>query len=385
MKVAYIVGVAPAGTRAFTADEVDALAGAADVERFAVMATDSITDWTSPGGRIAPRAWLPLAKVLISSPRGISKPFYELLRSSHSARDVLVAMRAALSAAYFSQRATPDVIHAQFAGPAAATAFIWGRLRNVPFTVRAHAYDIYAGYGWVGRVLRDSSTVMTISQDGQRHVWEAYGCQSTVIRVGIPGSTIGQREAPAPHQPFRFVSVGALTDKKGHDLAIGAVRRLAGMGIPVSLDIYGSGPLLPQLRRLAESAPVKLRGMLPTKDLRARYQDYDALLMTSRVTADRDREGIPVVIMEAMAASLPVATTAVGGMAELVIDGVTGTVLPHDPEPMTIALRQFLDRYPEAVERTVAARQAVLDSYDLAGSVAQMLEVWKRVTVARAK
>jgi glycosyltransferase involved in cell wall biosynthesis len=125
--------------------------------------------------------------------------------------------------------------------------------------------------------------------------------------------------------------------------------------------------------------------MLPTKDLRARYQDYDALLMTSRVTADRDREGIPVVIMEAMAASLPVATTAVGGMAELVIDGVTGTVLPHDPEAMTLALRQFLDRYPEAVERTVAARQAVMDSYDLAGSVAQMLEVWKRVTVARAK
>jgi colanic acid/amylovoran biosynthesis glycosyltransferase len=385
MKVAYIVGVAPAGAGAFTADELGALAEVTNVERLAVMATDSITDWTSPGGRIAPRAWLALAKVMISSPRAIAKPVYELLRSSHSARDVLVAVRAALAAAYFSQHVTPDVIHAQFAGPAAATAFIWSKLVRLPYTVRAHAYDIYAGYGWVGKALRGSDTVVAISQDGQRHLWEAYGCHSTVIRVGIPGSTIERRPAAAPHRPFRFLSVGALTEKKGHDIAIEAVRRLSAMGISVSLDIYGSGPLSGHLSRLAESAPVRLCGSLPTQDIRARYQHYDALLMTSRIAADRDRDGIPVVIMEAMAASLPVTVTAVGGISELVIDGVTGTVLPHDSESMSVALRQFIDMYPEALDRTGAARQAVMESYDLAGNVAQLLEVWKRVIVARAE
>jgi glycosyltransferase involved in cell wall biosynthesis len=283
-----------------------------------------------------------------------------------------------MAACYFARHVSADVVHAQFAGPAAATAYSWNALTGIPYTVRAHAYDIYAGYGWLKTVLSSSIGVIAISRDGQEQVERRFGRRSALVRVGIPADGIPARPRSDPQSPFRFLSVGALSEKKGHGLAIKAVQILLADGEQVSLDIYGAGPLRPALTRLIQSTPqIRLRGTLTTSEMRERYQHYDAFLMTPRVGVDNDREGIPVVIMEAMAARLPVACTVVGGMAELVRDGVTGTVLPSDPLAVAERLHRLTDDYPRALALTDDALSTVRSEHELKTNTNALLHLWE--------
>jgi glycosyltransferase involved in cell wall biosynthesis len=256
-------------------------------------------------------------------------------------------------------------------------------LAGIPYTVRAHAYDIYAPYGWAAVVLGSSSTVMAISEDGQRHISDVLGVKSEIVRVGVPIPEIPRRSAGPAGMPFRLLSVGALVPKKGHDAAIAAVRDLVASGTSVSLDIFGEGPERDRLSRLSQGAPVRLRGRLPTSDLRRQYQHYDALLMTSRIASDNDRDGIPVVIMEAMAAQLPVASTIVGGMRELVIDGETGIVLPDDPAGIARGLRRLISDYPRAFDRTRSAMALIERQFELSAVVTQLISTWEPLIHSR--
>ena len=177
---------------------------------------------------------------------------------------------------------------------------------------------------------------------------------------------------------LRLITTGSLIWRKGYEYALVAVRQLVDRGVPLRFDIIGSGPenqrLLYTIRDLALDEYVFLHGRLSPADVVARLQAADVFLLASL------SEGISNAVLEGMACGLPVVTTAVGGMAEAVDDGVEGFVVPsRDAAAMAEALSAlWLD--PELRRRMGAAgRMRVQRDFCLSDQADAFVDLFRSV------
>ncbi len=169
---------------------------------------------------------------------------------------------------------------------------------------------------------------------------------------------------------LRILSVARLVDKKGIGYALMAVARLRDEGFSCFYTIAGDGPLHEALqarvRELRLEAEVRFLGWQDAASVRALLQEADVLLAPSILADNGDEEGVPVVIMEAMAAGVPVVTTATGGIGELVADGKNGFIVP---EKDGVALAAMLKRVcRDALQTTAvvgAARRAIEQRHNI--------------------
>jgi glycosyltransferase involved in cell wall biosynthesis len=333
--------------------------------------------WTVPPAASSAGLWLAFVRQLTRRPARLMGSVIALLRPAvRRPRDALVALRATLSVCYLAERENPDLLHAQFGGPAAAGAFIWHRLADTPYTVRAHAYDIYRPYAWLGVVLRNSAGVLSISEHGAVCLERNWGIASRVIRVGVPTDAVPERgNHPAAHPP-RFVSVGALAPKKGHDILIEAVNRLKRSPDRVLLDIYGDGPLRDALLRQADPEVVRLVGAGSSSAVRDAYRTYDGFALACRIADDGDMDGIPVVLMEASLAGLPIVTTSVAGIPELIQHKQSGWAGEATVDDVIEGLVWTTRDYAAARMRAGLSRARVTSLHDLDERAADLCSVW---------
>lgn len=384
-RVAYVLGRAPQVSSTFTHDELAALDERAQVVRCGLVAESPGEGWhTAPGlGSFA--LWGAAFGWLIRRPFSFVSAMTALVVSSLAApRDMAVAVRAALAGAYLARRVDADVIHAQFAGPAAAGAYVWHRLTGVPYTIRAHAYDIHRPYRWAGRVMRSSAAVLAISKHGAAEIHRRWSLHAPVVRVGIDPASVQPRDGRPCSDPLRVISVGALEPKKGHETLMAAVREANLHQSTVTLDIYGDGSLRDRLAQLADPGSIELHGHLEPRSLRSRYREYDAFALAATTSSDGDMDGIPVVLMEASLAGLPVVTTNVGGIPELIEHGVTGWATDSNQEQIADALRAVTSDYPAARRRASLARERVLAQHDLRTAATQLASVWASLVLSEA-
>jgi glycosyltransferase involved in cell wall biosynthesis len=182
---------------------------------------------------------------------------------------------------------------------------------------------------------------------------------------GAPGPPSGGRPAPRPSVAFRPVRlgfVGRLTPEKGFLMAVAAfaeARRLAGAKAEIELHVYGDGPLLEVFRRgvaRRRLSGVHFYGWARPEDVPQILAGLDALLLTSR------EEGLPYVLLEAMAAGCPVVATAVGGIPEVIEDGRTGfLVAPGDVAAGAQAVLALAREPERAARMREAARRRATD------------------------
>jgi len=142
--------------------------------------------------------------------------------------------------------------------------------------------------------------------------------------------------APDPGSPLRLLSVARLVEKKGHDLVLRACAVLAGEGTPIELVIVGEGPERPELEKLCAELKsqhgamlhVQMMGGLPVEVVEGLLQDgsFHAAVLGCRVTAEGDRDGVPVALMEAQSYGVPVVSSALPGFEYEFTDGA-GAVL----------------------------------------------------------
>ena len=203
--------------------------------------------------------------------------------------------------------------------------------------------------------------------------------KAVVIRPGVDPSYF--RPRPNGHLqtgPLRVITTGTIMWRKGYEYALTAVRMLLDRGLPVRFDVIGDGPevqrLLYTVNDLRLADHVFWHGRLSPAEVRARLQAADVFLLSSL------SEGISNAVLEAMACGLPVVTTAAGGMAEAVTDGVEGFVVPgRDPESIAVALRE-LDRRPEQrISMGVAGRERVQRDFRLEGQVESFVRLFQEV------
>jgi glycosyltransferase involved in cell wall biosynthesis len=200
-----------------------------------------------------------------------------------------------------------------------------------------------------------------------------------VIHCGVDLSTL----------PFRadgreaglIVAVGRLDAIKGFDVLIDAMGELARQGRSVRCRIIGEGPLKPQMEaaiaRQGLGQMVQLVGALPQAEVRAALYGASIFALPSVVTVTGDRDGIPVSLMEAMAAGTPSVSTRVSGIPELIEHGTEGLLVPErDPAALAQALARLLDDPAFGQRVAIAARAKVEREFDAASEARKLLELF---------
>jgi glycosyltransferase involved in cell wall biosynthesis len=183
--------------------------------------------------------------------------------------------------------------------------------------------------------------VVTVSGFNERHLREVL---PTVPVIHVPNG-VALAEATGSTAGGPVLCVARLVAKKGIDTLLDAVALLAGDRPELHVEIAGDGELRDELEAravdLGIDGRVRFLGSVSSVEVQAAYARASMLVLPCRIDADGDRDGMPTVILEAMARALPVVSTDVIGISEMVVHGLTGMLVgPDDPE----ALARAIDR-----------------------------------------
>lgn len=245
----------------------------------------------------------------------------------------------------------PDHIHAHWATYPSTAAMIIARHIGRPFSFTAHAHDIYLDDQLMAEKLENAAFVSTISRFNRdylrRRYVEASNARIEIVHCGVPrGERLPRRESL--HREPLIVSVGRHDEVKGFPVLLRACRQLQDEGIAFRCEIVGSGPLEKQLRKQIDESGlnerVHLLGALPSQQVEQKLNEADLFVLASQRSRDGNMDGIPVALMEAMACGVPVVTTRVSGIPELVEDRVSGLLVPPtEAFALAQAIRQMLE------------------------------------------
>lgn len=214
------------------------------------------------------------------------------------------------------------------------------------------------------------------------------GCDPQKIVVHRMGVDTG-KFLSAPHQPaangqVQLLTIARLVEKKGVEYGIQAVASVLKRYPHLSYRIAGDGPLRSDLQRLIDrldtGEKVKLLGWKPHDEIVNLFREADILLAPSVTAADGDQEGIPVVLMEALAQGLPVLSTYHSGIPELVQDGESGFLVPERDVDALAERLEYLVRHPELwPEMGKAGRGYVERHYDINTLNDQLVRLYQRL------
>lgn len=261
-------------------------------------------------------------------------------------------------------------IHAHFGTNPAEVVMLVRALGGPSFSFTVHGPEEFdkPEFLHLGDKLRASAFVVAISSYGRsqlyRWVDQAHWSKVQVVHCGLEPAFHDVPSTPPPAAP-RLVCVGRLCEQKGQLLLVQAAHEVVRQGVPLELVLAGDGEMRPQVealvRRLGLQAQVRITGWISSEQVRAELLAARALVLPSFA------EGLPVVIMEAMALRRPVITTFVAGIPELVRQGQDGWLFPAgDVEGLAQAMRDCLATPVDQLARMAEGAHArVLARHDI--------------------
>ncbi len=392
--VLYVVSRFPKLTETFVVNEWWRVAEHVPVE-FAALLREREPIVHPAAARILPRVhFLPLlsgagfranVRMLARAPRTYSRTLLTLLRRSprtHSGGKAkgLVTFWKAVWLAELARELGAGHVHAHFINQPATAAWVVHRLTGLPFSITAHANDLFAGPALLAEKTREATFVASISRFNERFIVE---------RVRRPGRIeivhCGVDLAGFPFRPRRrrekIVCVARLYDTKGHADLLRAFAALDGHGSE-TLELVGDGPERERLETLAGdlgiAGRVRFLGGLPADAVRRILDDAGLFVLAAIPHPSGAMDGIPVALMEAMASGIPVVATSISGIPELVRDGETGLLVPPgDPTALAEAMSTLL-RDRELAERVaLAAREVVEREFSLATETERLARLFE--------
>jgi glycosyltransferase involved in cell wall biosynthesis len=193
-----------------------------------------------------------------------------------------------------------------------------------------------------------------------------------VVHCGVEPASYGRAAGERRAGPVEVLSIGRLEPMKGFAVLIDAVARLVGEGVDVRLTIVGDGPQRAALESAARDVAhaVRFTGALGAPEVARRLAESDLFCLPSFA------EGVPVVLMEAMATGLPVVATRVMGVPELVREEAGVLVAPGRAEPLAAALRALIEDAAGRERMGRAGRAIVAREFDVDDSAAQLLALF---------
>jgi glycosyltransferase involved in cell wall biosynthesis len=278
-----------------------------------------------------------------------------------------------------------DHVHCHFANHPALAGFIVQRLVGIPYSFTAHGSDLHVDRTMLESKVREAAFAVAISEDNRRVIVAACGPdladRVAVIHCGVEPAVY----APDPDQHesdpgigLRIIAIGTLHEVKGQAHLIEACRLLRERGVVVSCRIVGDGPDRPALsRQIAEAGleeSVILLGSLTESEVIDALHAADVMVAPSVPTQRGKREGIPVVLMEGMAAGLPVVASRLSGIPELVEDGVSGVLVPPgDAASLATALAALAADQGQRQRMGAAGRATVIRDFDVRANAERLI------------
>jgi len=287
------------------------------------------------------------AELADEAQRTLPRQAREMIREWRGRRDSLRLHQAAYIGMRLRELGVTHV-HVHFAGMAARTAYWIHKFLGIPFSVTAHANDIFAPDDFeIGlvQIFSAASAIVAVSDFAANYVRRKFPRAAERVHRIYNGIDPAQFETSRFEQPPLIISVGRLIGKKGFDVLIEACAKLRGM--PFRCEIVGDGPLRDELnariRRVQVQDRVVLTGAKTQREIAERLAAATVFALPCRVEPNGAMDNLPTVIMEAMASSLPVVSTDVGGISEMVSEGRTGfLVQQNDPTATADTMAKLL-------------------------------------------
>lgn len=280
-----------------------------------------------------------------------------------------------------------DVVHTHFATPTSYAGRCVASFFRVPFVVTTHSFDLYSEWNEKhrGSILRSADRIITISEYNRAFIDDTIAGEVPVdvVRAGVrpdkfepsPGATVG-----------RILTVARFVETKGLLYAVRAVSRAVEEFPQLEYHLVGSGEyesrLKSEIRELGLTDNVKVLGNVTDERLIAEYDRAQCFLLPCVVarSGHRDglamagnRDGIPVVLMEAMAMETPPVSTSISGIPELITDGKDGLLVePRDPRALAEALVALVDDPSKAAAFGKRARRTVMEDFDVETEVGKL-------------
>lgn len=403
-KVAYILDRFPYLTETFVAREIDWIRSHdVDITIFSLLSSkDSLVHTQS-------KALLPLTHYspyiswsvlqaqryfLQNASKSYFRALTKLIRQNY--REPKVLLRGLIlfpKSVYFARKIQElgcDHIHTHFVWLGAMAASIVNELTGISFSVRPHAFGLFQrDQQDVRRTLENVSQIITVSTYHQAYIANLVpklrADQVSVVYYGLETDTVVPRpEKTTPLVPT-ILSIGRTVEKKGHEYLVAACGLLAQRGIKFRcLIVVGFDEDTPQLQSLIDETQceefVTLLDYQTQDEIVNLYHECDIFALACVIAKDGDRDGLPNVIVEAMACGLPVVTTPVAGIPDLVMNDVNGLLVEErNSEAMADGLERLIHNVPLQYALGEKARQSVLDQCDIRHTTKIMADIMKEV------
>ena len=274
-------------------------------------------------------------------------------------------------------------VHSHWATIPTTVAWIISKLNDCRFTFTAHAWDIYQVDTMLEDKLHDAAVVITVSDYNKKYFAEKFpkidSEKIKVIHCGVDLKKFSPRNV-AKEKIFTILSIGRLTEKKGFDILLKACEILKEKQIPFDCQIvYVSGNFEKELFRLYDSLDLKESVQfvpeLPQEEIINSYLRADCFVLPCIIAGNNDRDGIPVVILEALAMELPVVTTSISGIPEVVVDGKTGLLVkPGSADELAAAIMRLYSDPKLRQKMGKSGRDFVNKHFEISSTVDRLIK-----------
>lgn len=295
-----------------------------------------------------------------------------------SGRDVVQAIELAIAC----RRRGVEHLHAHFGTVASTVARIAAKLAGMSWSMTLHAKDIYYQYEEnqnLAQKMGDADAVITVSDFNRDYLATVPGAEHVGVHRLYNGIDLENFTwAESPSAATEILAVGRLIEKKGFHLLIEAVRMLVASGrSDLRCRIVGEGEDRPDLAAQIEASGlaghVELVGPLPQADVKAAMREAALLACPCIVGEDGNRDGMPTVLLEAMALGCPCVATPVTGIPELVDDGISGLIVPEsEADGLASAMARLLDDPALRRRLSAGARRRMERDFDLSVNVPKL-------------
>jgi len=273
--------------------------------------------------------------------------------------------------AYRFEKEKVQHIHAPWASGCATAAWLIFRLTDIPFSFTIRAWDIHPPDSLIHEKTRDACFVRSNTRYNIGFLHSLTSCSPKKLHLVYNGlSMAAEKKNPVLMEaPYRLLAVGRLVEKKGYEYLLQAAALLKEQGIDFSLKIVGDGPCRGKLTRLHRSlqleSHVTFCGFQPYEKMPDYYRNADIFVMPCVIHSSGDRDGIPNALMEALVHAVPIISTPVSGIPELIEDGVTGRMVPErDPFALADAIVMYTGDRQKALKMAEHGHKRVLEMFD---------------------
>jgi glycosyltransferase involved in cell wall biosynthesis len=277
-------------------------------------------------------------------------------------------------------------LHVHFAHIPTDIAMYAAGMSALPFSFTAHANDLFER-GWLlEQKVRRAEFTVTISEHNRRFLTEK-GCPGNkihVVRCGVDSGAFAAGNTRPPHPIPKIGTLGRMVEKKGIDDLIRACQMLKDRNIAFHLEIAGDGPMQSELQALVSDGDlaeqVHFKGPLAHEQVPEWLQGLDMFILACKKDRNGDMDGIPVVLMEAMLAGVPVISCRISGIPELIEDGKSGLLAePENPVDLADAIARLLSDDNLQNDFRTNAMVKVQAEFELSKNVAVLDKLFREV------